>query len=79
MAEEYARAGVGPAGAAISLQTDIIIPYFLTATPDQRARWLPGIVSGETVTAIAMTEPGTGRTSPRSRTTALQRRRRLRR
>jgi alkylation response protein AidB-like acyl-CoA dehydrogenase len=72
MAEEYARAGVGPAGAAISLQTDIIIPYFLTATPDQRARWLPGIVSGETVTAIAMTEPGTGSDLASIRTTALR-------
>jgi alkylation response protein AidB-like acyl-CoA dehydrogenase len=72
MAEEYARAGVGPAGAAIGLQTDIIIPYFLSASPDQRARWLPGIVSGETVTAIAMTEPGTGSDLASIQTTALR-------
>ena len=72
MAEEYARAGVGPAGAAIGLQTDIIIPYFLTATPDQRARWLPGIVAGDIVTAIAMTEPGTGSDLASIRTTALR-------
>lgn len=70
MAEEYARAGVGPAGAAIGLQTDIIIPYFLTATLEQRGRWLPGIVSGQTVTAIAMTEPGTGSDLAAIRTTA---------
>ena len=30
------------------------------ATDEQKARWLPGIVAGETITAIAMTEPGTG-------------------
>ncbi len=70
MAEEYARAGVGPAGAAIGLETDIIIPYFLTGDEEQRARWLPGIASGEIVTAIAMTEPGTGSDLASIRTTA---------
>ena len=29
-------------------------------TDEQKARWLPGIASGELITAIAMTEPGTG-------------------
>lgn len=72
MAEEYARAGVGPAGAAIGLQTDIVIPYFLTADPDQKARWLPGIATGELVTAIAMTEPGTGSDLAAIRTTAIR-------
>ena len=72
MTEEYARAGVGPAGAAIGLQTDIVIPYFLTADPDQKARWLPGIATGELVTAIAMTEPGTGSDLAAIRTTAIR-------
>ena len=31
-----------------------------SATDEQRDRWLPGIASGETILAIAMTEPGTG-------------------
>ena len=37
------------------------MPYLLTMGDDeQKARWLPGIVAGETITAVAMTEPGTG-------------------
>lgn len=39
----------------------IAAPYFLAyATDDQKTRWLPGIASGSTVLAIAMTEPGAG-------------------
>lgn len=72
MAEEYARAGVAPAGAALGLETDIIVPYFLTGTDDQKARWLPGIASGDLVCAIAMTEPGTGSDLASIRTTALR-------
>jgi alkylation response protein AidB-like acyl-CoA dehydrogenase len=72
MAEEYARVGVGPAGAAIGLQTDIIIPYFLTGTDEQRARWLPGIAAGDLITAIAMTEPGTGSDLASIQTTAIR-------
>src|SRR5690606_38666163 len=41
--------------------TDICLPYLLRlATEEQRRRWLPGMVSGDLVCAIAMTEPGTG-------------------
>ncbi|TVS09748.1 MAG: acyl-CoA dehydrogenase [Gammaproteobacteria bacterium] len=50
-------------GPAINLgvHSDIVTPYLLHyGTPDQKRRWLPGMVSGEIVTAIAMTEPGTG-------------------
>ena len=39
----------------------LVLPYLLAfATDEQKARWLPGFVSGEMMTAIAMTEPGTG-------------------
>jgi alkylation response protein AidB-like acyl-CoA dehydrogenase len=59
--EEVAAAGVGGAGLGITLHNDICLPYFLRyCTDDQRERWLPGIASGELVTAIAMTEPGIG-------------------
>lgn len=59
--EEAARAFVAPAILGPALQADICMPYFLElATPDQQARWFPGLVSGELVSAIAMTEPGTG-------------------
>jgi alkylation response protein AidB-like acyl-CoA dehydrogenase len=72
MAEEYAKVGVGPAGAAIGLETDIIIPYFLHAGNEQQARWLPGIASGELICAIAMTEPGTGSDLAAIATTAIR-------
>ena len=59
--EEAQRAGVGSFGLGITLHNDILLPYFLAYADDQqRERWLPGIVSGELITAIAMTEPGTG-------------------
>ncbi|MER7753858.1 acyl-CoA dehydrogenase family protein [Kitasatospora sp. NPDC097643] len=59
LAEEFARAGAS--GLAIGLHNDIIGPYLTSlATEEQKHRWLPGFCSGETITAIAMTEPGTG-------------------
>jgi alkylation response protein AidB-like acyl-CoA dehydrogenase len=59
--EEIMRAGAAGAGLGLSLHNDICLPYFLDlATEEQRRRWLPGIASGELITAIAMTEPGMG-------------------
>src|SRR6266480_4433639 len=59
--EEAQRAGVGSFGLGITLHNDICLPYFLIYCDErQRERWLPGIVSGELITAIAMTEPGVG-------------------
>ena len=59
--EECQREGVGSFGLGITLHNDICLPYFLSyCSPEQRERWLPGIVSGELITAIAMTEPGIG-------------------
>jgi alkylation response protein AidB-like acyl-CoA dehydrogenase len=59
--EEAQRAGVGSLGLGITLHNDICLPYFLRyCTEEQRERWLPGIVSGELITALAMTEPGIG-------------------
>ena len=60
-AEEAARAGVTPATLGLSLQSDVCMPYLLGLTTDeQQRRWLPGIADGTLITAIAMTEPGTG-------------------
>lgn len=57
--EEVVRTGT--VGDGFSLTNDIVAPYYLDiATPEQQARWLPGIVAGDTVVAIAMSEPGTG-------------------
>jgi len=51
----------GAASGALQLHLNVVLPYFLElATPEQQARWFPAFVSGESVTAIAMTEPGTG-------------------
>lgn len=59
--EVLASSGLGGAGLGITLHNDIATPYFIEyCSDDQAARWLPGIASGELVTAIAMTEPGTG-------------------
>jgi len=59
--EEVQAAGVGGAGLGITLHNDICLPYFMRyCTGEQRERWLPGIASGELITAIAMTEPGIG-------------------
>src|SRR5246127_2810903 len=59
--EETQRAAVGGFGLGITLHNDICLPYFLTyCSEEQRERWLPGIVSGELITALAMTEPGIG-------------------
>lgn len=59
--EEVQRSGTGGAGLGITLHNDICLPYFLSlCTEEQKQRWLPGICSGELITAIAMTEPGIG-------------------
>ncbi len=48
-------------GFAMCLHSDIVVPYLYSfGTEEQKQRWLPGCASGELVTAIAMTEPGTG-------------------
>ncbi|MEU5979931.1 acyl-CoA dehydrogenase family protein [Streptomyces sp. NPDC047315] len=57
--EETARAGV--TFGSYSVHANLILPYLLAyATDEQKRRWLPGFVSGDLMTAIAMTEPGTG-------------------
>jgi alkylation response protein AidB-like acyl-CoA dehydrogenase len=59
--EELMLAGVGGAGLGLTLHNDICLPYFLHfGTDEQKQRWLPGIASGELITAVAMTEPGAG-------------------
>jgi len=70
VSEEQTRAGAS--GPGFSVHTDIIVPY-LTALADdeQKRRWLPGTVSGEAITAIAMTEPGAGSDLQGVRTTAV--------
>ena len=69
--EEMARAY--ETGFALSLHSDIIVPYLHTfGTDEQKARWLPGCASGEIISAIAMTEPGTGSDLAAVATTAVK-------
>lgn len=57
--EEAAR--VGASGFFVSLHADVIAPYVLHhASDEQKDRWLPGIIDGTKILAIAMTEPGAG-------------------
>ena len=73
LGEELAYAGTGGAGLGLTLHNDICLPYFLSlCTDEQKARWLPGICSGELITAIAMTEPGIGSDLASMTTTAIR-------
>jgi alkylation response protein AidB-like acyl-CoA dehydrogenase len=73
LAEEIAAAGANSVGLGLTLHNDITTPYFLTyADDDQKRRWLPGIASGELITAIAMTEPGIGSDLASMTTTAVR-------
>ena len=73
LAEEGAAAGVTGAIAGITLHNDVCTPYFTEyCTEEQAQRWMPGIASGELITAIAMTEPGTGSDLAGITTTAVR-------
>jgi acyl-CoA dehydrogenase len=66
--EELSYAG---SSAGITLQSDIVVDYIINyGSEEQKQRWLPGMVSGEVITAIAMTEPGAGSDLQGVRTTA---------
>ncbi|MDT9591623.1 acyl-CoA dehydrogenase family protein [Nocardioides zeae] len=70
VAEEISR--VGASGLGFPVHTDIIVPYIAElGTQEQKERWLPGCVSGDIVTAIAMTEPGAGSDLQGIRTSAV--------
>jgi acyl-CoA dehydrogenase len=69
--EEVIRAG--SSGFAISLHNDICVPYIDSfGTEEQKQRWIPGCVSGELITAIAMTEPNTGSDLAAIKTSAIR-------
>jgi len=59
LVQELARSGFS--GPLFYLHSEIVAPYVLHyGTPDQQQAWLPRMASGEVISAIAMTEPGTG-------------------
>jgi alkylation response protein AidB-like acyl-CoA dehydrogenase len=66
--EELAYAG---SSAGITLQSDIVAEYIVSyGSDEQKAKYLPKMISGECITAIAMTEPGAGSDLQGIRTTA---------
>ncbi|SEG89825.1 Acyl-CoA dehydrogenase [Thermomonospora echinospora] len=69
ISEECARAGVSLGGYGVHV--NLVLPYLLKyGNEEQKKRWLPPFVSGEMMTAIAMTEPGTGSDLAGMQTTA---------
>ena len=70
MMEEQMRVGVS--GVGFSLHTDIVANYINNfGNDEQKQKWLPKMATGEIVTAIAMTEPGTGSDLQAVKTTAI--------
>ncbi len=68
--EEITRAGAS--GVGFPVHNDVIVPYISRlATEEQKQRWLPGLVSGDLISAIAMTEPGAGSDLQGIRTSAV--------
>ena len=68
--EEVARAGLS--GVGWGLHSDIVVPYILEfGSAAQKGKYIPTCVTGDIVTAIAMTEPGTGSDLQGIKTTAV--------
>ncbi|NML09336.1 acyl-CoA dehydrogenase [Sphingobium sp. AR-3-1] len=64
----------GDVGFYINLHNDLVAPYIAKLGNDeQKDRWMPGIVSGEKILAVAMTEPSTGSDLAGMRTSATDR------
>ena len=71
LAEEMIATGAGGVGFAVN--NDILMPYMTDLTADeQKARWLPGMVDGSIITAIAISEPGAGSDVKGIRSTAVR-------
>jgi alkylation response protein AidB-like acyl-CoA dehydrogenase len=67
--EEMAR--TNHTGLAAMLHSDIIVPYIYSfGSEAQKKKYLPGCVSGDIITAVAMTEPGAGSDLAGMQTTA---------
>ena len=73
LVEEFARIGAPSLSSGFGLHNDVVAPYLLElATEEQKRRWLPGFCAGDIVTAIAMTEPGSGSDLKGVRTAAVR-------
>ncbi len=71
--EEMAHLGFGGIATGCAIHSNIVAPYINHfGTEEQKAQWLPKMVSGEVVGALAMTEPGAGSDVQSIRTSAVQ-------
>ncbi len=71
LAEELGRSGFGGFAATVLVHTDMASPHLARAgSPAQLERWMPGIVAGDLITAVAVTEPDAGSDVKAIRTTA---------
>jgi long-chain-acyl-CoA dehydrogenase len=71
--EELSYSGFAGPATDFSVHNDVCCGYLLSyGTPEQKKKWLPRMVSGETICAIAMTEPGTGSDLQGIRTRAVR-------
>ena len=73
MMEELARMGLGGVATGYSIHCNIVAPYINHfGTEEQKQQWLPKMVSGEAIGALAMTEPGAGSDLQAIRTNAVR-------
>ncbi|MEZ5901586.1 MAG: acyl-CoA dehydrogenase family protein [Hyphomicrobiaceae bacterium] len=73
LAEELGRSTFGGFSATVLVHTDMASPHLENAgTPEQKARWMPAITSGEKVAAVAVTEPDAGSDVAGMRTRAVK-------
>lgn len=73
MSEEIGATGLIGVPHGFTLHNDIALPYFLElCNEEQKSRWLPSMVTGENITALAITEPNTGSDVAGIRTTAVR-------
>jgi acyl-CoA dehydrogenase len=71
--EELSRMGFGGIGSGYGIHSNIVAPYIEHfGTEEQKAQWLPKMVSGEVLGALAMTEPGAGSDVQSIRTSAVR-------
>ncbi|NIB42500.1 acyl-CoA dehydrogenase [Pseudomaricurvus alkylphenolicus] len=71
--EEISRRGYGGLASGYNIHANIVAPYILhLGNDEQRAAWLPGMIRGETIGCIGMTEPGCGSDLAALKTSAVR-------
>ena len=73
LAEELGRSTFGGFAVTVTVHTDMASPHLANfGTPEQLARWLPAVIKGETICAVAVTEPDAGSDVAGMRTRAVR-------